>query len=287
MTATVPIGYDGSTDATAVLSARSVAYAYPGSPPVFRDLSLEIGSGRTLALLGPNGAGKTTLLRLLCGGLRPSQGRILLRGAPVGYRRAGLTRLRTSVQLVLQDPDDQLFAADVRQDVSFGPVNLGLPRAEVDHRVAAALAAMDITGLADRPTHLLSFGQRKRVAIAGALALRPAVLVLDEPTAGLDPSGVEALLATLALLQADGTTIVAATHDIDLAFRWAQDVAVLAGGRLYTGPAADLLTDDAVLAAARLRPAWGPAVGRLLRAHGILPAQARDPRTPAELPERP
>ncbi|RAY11246.1 ABC transporter ATP-binding protein [Actinomadura craniellae] len=271
------------TPAPAVLSAHEVAYAYEGGEPVFTGLSLEVRTGRALALLGPNGVGKTTLLRVLSGGLRPSGGEIRLDGTPVSYSRRGLAALRTRVQLVLQDPDDQLFSADVAQDVSFGPLNLGLPAAEVRSRVRDALAAMEITELADRPTHLLSFGQRKRAAIAGALALRPAVLILDEPTAGLDPGGVEALLGTLDRLQAGGTTIVAATHDVDLAYRWAQDAAVLAGGGLRTGPAGDLLTDEALLAAARLRPAWGPAVGGLLRAHGILPPGTPDPRTPADL----
>jgi cobalt/nickel transport system ATP-binding protein len=265
---------------TPVLGAHGMTFGYDGGPAVFTGLSLEIRPGRAVALLGPNGVGKTTLLRLLCGGLRPSHGEIRLHGSAVGYSRRGLTRLRTHVQLVLQDPDDQLFSASVAQDVSFGPRNLELPDGAVRERVAAALAAMEISDLADRPTHLLSFGQRKRVAIAGALALRPEVLVLDEPTAGLDPSGVEALLVTLAALQSAGTAIVAATHDVDLAFRWAQDAAILESGRLHTGPAGALLTDDALLTAARLRPAWGPAVGRLLRHHGI---PAHDPRTPAEL----
>ena len=270
-----------------ILSAREVSFAYEGERPVFTGLSLDVPAERTLALLGPNGAGKTTLLRLLTGGLRPARGRILWRGSPVSYTRRGLTELRTRVQLVLQDPDDQLFSASVRQDVSFGPLNLGLPVEQVRARVAQALAAMQITELADRPAHLLSFGQRKRVAIAGALALRPAVLVLDEPTAGLDPAGVEALLTTLEELRAAGTTIVASTHDVDLAHRWADEVAVLADGRLHAGRAADLLADEALLRSARLRPAWGPAVGRVLRRHGVLPPGAPDPRTPADLPSSP
>jgi len=268
---------------SAVLSVHDVAYAYEGAPPVFTGLSLHVPPGRVLVLLGPNGAGKTTLLRLMTGGLRPLRGEIRLHGKPVSYSRRGLTELRTHVQLVLQDPDDQLFAADVAQDVSFGPRNLGLPVAEVRRRVAEALAAMQITELADRPTHLLSFGQRKRVAIAGALALRPQVLVLDEPAAGLDPAGVTALLETLEELRSAGTAIVASTHDVDLAHRWAQDAAVLAEGRLHTGPAAELLADESLLRSARLTPAWGPAVGRLLRRHGLLPPGAPDPRPPADL----
>jgi cobalt/nickel transport system ATP-binding protein len=167
----------------------------------------------------------------------------------------------------------------VAQDVSFGPVNLGLDDSEVAARVDAALAALDLTGVADRPPHLLSFGQKKRVAIAGAVAMTPRLLVLDEPTAGLDPAGVEALLATLAVLETRGTTPVLSTHDVDLAHRWADDVAVVVDGRVRTGPADTVLGDPDLLHAARLGPAWAPAVFRLLQAAG---SDAR-PRTAAEL----
>ncbi|MGI5488398.1 energy-coupling factor ABC transporter ATP-binding protein [Microtetraspora malaysiensis] len=268
---------------TAVLAADRLSYAYPGSAPVFSELSLEIARGTSLSVLGPNGGGKTTLLRLLCGGLRPAAGRVLLDGRPVAYGRAALAEFRTRVQFVHQDPDDQLFAATVGQDVSFGPLNLGLSPEAVTARVTSALKDMEIPFLADQPTHLLSFGQRKRVAIAGALALRPVVLILDEPTAGLDPAGTEALLETLRRLQADGTTIIASTHDVDFAHRWARDAAIIARGELHAGPADTLLTDAALLRAASLRPAWGPAVGRVLRAVGGLPVDAPDPRSPEEV----
>ncbi|CAM5385627.1 ABC transporter ATP-binding protein OS=Streptomyces griseomycini OX=66895 GN=FHS37_002598 PE=3 SV=1 [Streptomyces griseomycini] len=191
------------------------------------DLDFEVREGRALALLGRNGSGKTTLMRLLSGGLRPDGGELTVEGRAVRYDRKGLTALRTTVQLVVQDPDDQLFAASVGQDVWFGPLNLGLSDTEVRARVAEALAALDITALADRPTHLLSYGQRKRTAIAGAIAMRPRVLILDEPTAGLDPDGQERLLTTLDGLRANGTTVVMATHDVDLALRWADDAALL------------------------------------------------------------
>ncbi|BFO16314.1 hypothetical protein SHKM778_27020 [Streptomyces sp. KM77-8] len=164
------------------------------------------------------------------------------------YDRKGLTALRTTVQLVVQDPDDQLFAASVGQDVSFGPLNLGLSDTEVRARVAQSLAALDISALADRPTHLLSYGQRKRTAIAGAVAMRPRVLILDEPTAGLDPDGQERLLATLDGLRADGTTVVMATHDVDLALRWADDAALLTTTGAHTGPAAGMLARTDLLA---------------------------------------
>ncbi|MGW1143070.1 energy-coupling factor ABC transporter ATP-binding protein [Streptomyces zhihengii] len=258
-------------------------YAYEDGPLVLDGIGLALAEGRATALLGRNGSGKTTLLRLLTGGLRPASGRLLLEGEPVTYDRAGLTRLRTTVQLVVQDPDDQLFAASVGQDVSFGPMNLGLPEEEVRARVGEALAAMDIESLRDRPTHLLSYGQRKRAAIAGAVAMRPRVLVLDEPTAGLDPHGQERLLEVLDKLRRAGTTVVMATHDVDLALRWADDAVVLAPGGPRTGPVAELLTDQALLDTARLRRPWGTAVTHLLTSHGLLPPGTPGPRTAEEV----
>ncbi|WP_424211675.1 energy-coupling factor ABC transporter ATP-binding protein [Streptomyces sp. BI20] len=266
---------------SAVVGLSGVSFAYEDGPPVWSGVDFGISAGRSLALLGRNGSGKTTLMRLLSGGLRPSGGGVVLDGEPVRFDRAGLTRLRRSVQLVTQDPDDQLFAASVAQDVSFGPLNLGLPEPEVRERVAAALAALDITGLADRPTHLLSYGQRKRAAIAGAVAMRPRVLILDEPTAGLDPDGQERLLAVLDGL-AD-TTVVMATHDVDLAVRWADDAAVLTPSGIRRGPAPEVLADPTLPAEAGLRAAWAPTVAALLRDRGLLPAGAPTPRTPEEL----
>ncbi|CAL9409146.1 ATP-binding cassette domain-containing protein [Streptomyces sp. Tu 3180] len=270
---------------SALLSLRDASFAYEDGPPVLTGLDFEVREGRALALLGRNGSGKTTLMRLLSGGLRPHSGALAVDGVPVRYDRKGLTRLRTTVQLVVQDPDDQLFAASVGQDVSFGPLNLGLPDAEVRARVAQALAALDITALADRPTHLLSYGQRKRTAIAGAVAMRPRVLILDEPTAGLDPDGQERLLATLDGLRENGTTVVMATHDVDLALRWADDAALLTPSGVHTGPAAGTLARTDLLRAAGLRLPWGVAVGRLLRAQGLLADTAVGPRTPEELAE--
>ncbi|MFD7688470.1 energy-coupling factor ABC transporter ATP-binding protein [Streptomyces sp. NPDC059781] len=266
-----------------LVALRGASFAYEDGPPVLSGLDFEVREGRALALLGRNGSGKTTLMRLLSGGLRPEGGELTVEGRPVRYDRKGLTALRTTVQLVVQDPDDQLFAASVGQDVSFGPLNLGLSDTEVRARVAESLAALDITALADRPTHLLSYGQRKRTAIAGAVAMRPRVLILDEPTAGLDPDGQERLLATLDGLRENGTTVVMATHDVDLALRWADDAALLTPSGAHTGPAAEMLARTDLLAGAGLRLPWGVAVGRLLRAQGLVTGSAAGPRSPEEL----
>ncbi len=237
------------------LAARGVTVGF-GGRPVLSDAALDIPAGTRTALLGANGSGKTTLLRVLSGALRPASGDVLVGGEVLRHTRAGLTAHRQSVQLVLQDPDDQLFSADVARDVSFGPTNLGLAEGEVRDRVAEALALLGITGLADRPTHELSFGQRKRVAIAGALAMRPCLLLLDEPTAGLDLGGVDEMLAALARLEEHHTTVLIATHDVDLALAWADAVAVLDAGDVVQGRPVELLGDADLVARARLRRPW-------------------------------
>ncbi|MBB1026560.1 ABC transporter ATP-binding protein, partial [Dietzia sp. DQ11-38-2] len=226
-----------------VLALRGARFSYrrldalgDHTHTVLDGADLTIPAGARLALLGGNGSGKTTLMRLLVGLNRLDAGELELDGERVRDRRADRTRLRQSVQMVLQEPDDQIFATTVRADVSFGPVNLGLDRAEVADRVDEALAALAITDLADRVPHHLSFGQRKRVALAGALAMRPRVLLLDEPTAGLDPLSCEDLLAALESLRAAGAAILMATHDVDLAWAWADDAVVLSGGALVRGP---------------------------------------------------
>ncbi len=234
------------------LQAKNLASGY-GGRDVFKGLDLEVPVGARLALLGANGSGKTTLLRSLAGAHQPRDGSILLDGQPVEFSRSGLRAHRKRVQLVLQDPDDQLFSADVRQDVSFGPLNMGLTEGEAAEATDAAIAAMGIEHLAERPTHQLSYGERKRVVIAGALAMSVEVLLLDEPTAGLDPASVDALLATLLEVNRAGSTLVFSTHEVDNALAFATDAAVMTAGKLRQGSVVDLLSDGELLANAHLR----------------------------------
>jgi cobalt/nickel transport system ATP-binding protein len=250
-----------------VLAAEAVRYDYPGGVEALRGIDLTVRRGRNLALLGPNGCGKTTLFLHLNGTLKPRGGRVLLGGAPGRYDRRGLRDWRSRVGLVLQDPDDQIFAATVERDVAFGPLNLGLSDAEARERVGAALEALGIADLAGRPTHMLSFGQKRRVAIAGALAMRPEALLLDEPTAGLDADGVVRLMAALEAVAALGTTLVLSTHDVDLAYAWAADIAVFSNGATVAqGPVAEILGDAGVLAEARLQP---PVLLEIARTMGL------------------
>ena len=254
------------------LTAGGLDVAF-GHHRVLRGADLEIPRGQRLALLGANGSGKTTLLRTLAGSVKPNRGNVLVDGAPLVFDRAGLRAHRQVVQLVAQNPDDQLFAADVYRDVSFGPLNLGLGEAEVRQRVAEVLAVLSIEELAERPIHELSYGQRKRVAIAGALAMRPCIMLLDEPTAGLDPQGVDEMVGALESLLRAHTTVVIATHEVDFALWWADTVAVLVNGQVRHGGPAELLSNEALVAAARLRQ---PLVLQAAAGLGLAPGSVTD-----------
>lgn len=259
----------------ALLAGVDLRVRYAGGTDVLAGAALRVTAGRRLAVLGANGSGKTTLLRVLSGALAARSGQVRWQGTPMARDRAGLSAHRQRVQLVLQDPADQLFSADVYQDVSYGPVNLGLSTEEVRDRVARSLGMLSLQDLAQRPVHHLSFGQQKRVALAGAVAMQPEVLLLDEPTAGLDPQGAEELLRCLDVLEGLGTTVVLSTHDVPLAWSWADDVALVVDGTAHQGPARELLADDALLTRARLRLPWQV---RLLRELGCPPDPDEAPR---------
>jgi cobalt/nickel transport system ATP-binding protein len=262
-----------------MLEMIGVDYAYAGGIAALSGVSLSVSPGERVAILGANGAGKSTLLSILNGSMRPARGVLRLNGSEVRYDRSGLRELRRQVGMVLQDPDDQLFAASVFEDVSFGPANLGLTEAEIIERVDAALRAVEIADLRDRPTHMLSFGQRKRVAIAGIVAMQPRYLLLDEPSAGLDPIGVTQLMAALARISAADTAIMLATHDVDTAYAWADRIVIFGAGRIARSGAPDTVFADAeMLTELRMRPPLIWEVARALRANGLLDASLPLPR---------
>ena len=262
-------------DVSCLLEFRQVGYRYPDGSVGLDGCSLGIQAGSRNALLGANGAGKTTLFQHANGLLRPQSGGVHYAGAPVDYGRDGLRRLRTDVGLIFQNPDRQLFSASVREDVSFGPLNLGLSAAEVHQRVDAALDAVGLAHCADKAVHNLSFGQKKRVCIAGVLAMEPQLLILDEPMAGLDNRMREELLAVLDGLHARGITLLLATHDIDFAYRWADRIHLMADGRCAASfDAAELPTRDTALAAAGLPMPKVVELHRALVQRGLLAADS-------------
>jgi cobalt/nickel transport system ATP-binding protein len=216
-------------------------------------VDLDVAAGERVAVLGPNGAGKTTLALHLNGILRPSQGTVTIGGLPCAEPH--LREIRRRVGIVFQDPDDQLFMATVAQDVAFGPANLGLRGAALDQRVAAALDTVGMADAARRPPHHLSFGERRRVALATVLAMEPEVLVLDEPSSNLDPAARRELRDVLEQL---GLTTIVVTHDLPYALELCDRAVVLDAGEVVAdGPTADILSDDALLRAHRLELPWG------------------------------
>ena len=266
-----------------ILEAQDLHYTYPGGHAALQGISLKIRHGRRVAILGANGAGKTTLFLCLNGLFKAAGGYILLDGVPATYGRKASIEWRRRVGLVFQNPDDQIVAGNVLQDVAYGPRNLGFSPEESRQKAREALAALNLTAREGASTHELSFGARKLVAIAGVLAMQPDVMILDEPTSGIDPEGAKEVLTALEHIRKDGTTLLISTHDMDLAYEWADDVVIMAQGQtLRQGSTHDIFLDSGLLQCARLRQPWQPAMAAVLQKAGLLPADAC-PRSRFEL----
>jgi cobalt/nickel transport system ATP-binding protein len=243
---------------TPVLDVRGLAFAYPDGHQALFGVDLHVHAGERVALLGPNGAGKTTLVHHLNGILGAGSGgrgagSVAVSGLPVD--KTNLREVRRRVGIVFQDPDDQLFMGTVREDVAFGPANLGLRGDELDQRVAAALAQVGMGEYLDRAPHHLSYGQRRRVAVATVLAMEPEILVLDEPSSNLDPASRRELADILRGLD---VTLLMVTHDLPYALELCPRAVVLSQGSVVAdGSTFDILTDDALMGAHRLELPWG------------------------------
>lgn len=215
-----------------IVEARDIRYRYPRGIEAIQGISFHIRKGEKIALVGPNGAGKSTLLLMFNGMIRHDSGTLLVGNEPIRYDKASLRMLRKRVGFVLQNPDRQIIAPTVYQDVAFGPVNLGYSESEVKAAVEGALRNVGLEGFERRPPHHLSGGEKKRVAIAGVLAMDPDILVFDEPTANLDPSGSEDIMDLLDELNQGGKTVIISTHDIELAYQWADRAILLVEGKI-------------------------------------------------------
>ena len=238
---------------TGRLTVDGLSFSYPDGHEVLRAMSLAVEPGERVALLGPNGAGKTTFALHLNGILSHQTGRVEVGGLELVDEN--LAEIRRRVGMVFQNPDDQLFMPTVRDDVAFGPANLGLRPAERTERVDAALAAVDASDLADRAPHHLSTGEKRRVAVATVLSMQPEVLVLDEPTSGLDPAGRRELADLLKFLE---LTQLIITHDLPFALQLCPRSVIMSEGTVVAdGPTPSILGDTALLAAHRLELPFG------------------------------
>ncbi len=245
----------GGVDSSVSLDVRGLRYAYPDGHEALHGVDLSVRRGERVALLGPNGAGKTTLVLHLNGILSGGAGTVSVGGLTVTRDRAILAEVRRRVGVVFQDPDDQLFLPTVAEDVAFGPANLGLRGAELAARVDEALAAVGMADHRDRVPHHLSFGQRRRVAVATVLAMHPEILVLDEPSSNLDPAARRELAG---ILRALPVTLLMVTHDLPYALELCDRAVILDAGRITAdGATADILADAGLLARHRLELPYG------------------------------
>jgi cobalt transport protein ATP-binding subunit len=258
-------------EAEPLVRFSGVDFAYDNGPPVLRGINLTIRAGERIALVGANGSGKTTLAKHMNGLLRPARGRVLVAGRDTRDAVAG--ELAAVVGYVFQNPDHQIFSPTVAEEIAFGPRNLGLVGAELEGRVADALNRFDLAGLAERHPTLLGRGLRRRVALASVYALRPRLLVLDEPTGGLDRRHALDLVRLLRELAEEGRAIVLISHDMRLVGEFARRVIVMRSGTILAdGPVEEILSDETILRPAGLKP---PEVSRLasdLAGYGMPPA---------------
>lgn len=249
-----------------ILQLEHVSYTYPDGPLAVEDLSVSIQRGERVAVLGRNGAGKSTFFLLCNGIMEPSAGTIRCADKLLTRKKKDLAELRRRVGLVFQEAENQILAVTVEGEVSFGPINLGLPMDAVERRTEAALEAMGLEEYADRSPQYLSGGEKKRVTIADILAMEPDVILLDEPTASLDPENVARLEQTLDQLTQAGIALIVSTHDVDFAARFAHRGLVFVRGKLVAdGPMCSIFSQEELLQEAGLRKPWLWQAAQILR----------------------
>lgn len=270
-----------------VIEAQDVSYTYDGNDERALDgLNLKIRRGTKVAFMGGNGSGKSTFFLCLNGIRRPDTGKICIDGKAIEYTRKGLLEVRGRVGIVFQEPDDQLFSASVYEEISFGILNLGADEETARREVESVIKELEITPFQDRPAHALSGGQKKQVAIADILVMHPEVMILDEPAAALDPKHTKKVQQIVDHLTEKGITVLMATHDIDYAYAWADEIILMHEGKVIRqGTPFDVCSDRAALKTASLEV---PAVLRIhqrLKEKRLIPQDAAPPGNIDELVE--
>lgn len=236
------------------LSTENLSFTYPDGTRALKNINIEIEKGEKVAIIGPNGAGKSTLFSHFNGLTEPTSGCVKIEGKAISFEKDELLKVRQKVGIVFQDPNDQLFAPTVKEDIAFGPMNLGLSYDEVEKRVEDALKMVGMENYEDKTPHHLSGGQQKRIAIAGIIAMKPEIMILDEPTAGLDPDGVEKVLNIMNQLNKEGMTLIISSHDIDMISKYADKIFILYNGEIIeSGNKNKIFSDMDLLKKAHLR----------------------------------
>ena len=235
-------------DEEIILEAQGVTYSYSRKgQKVLDNFDIKIKKGVKTAILGCNGAGKSTLFSVLNALYKPQEGRVLYKGKPLSYHHKGIIKMRSEVSILFQNPNNMMFKPYVGQDVAYGPENMRLPKDEVERRVSEALFTVGMVEYRNQPIMKLSYGQRKRVSLAGVLAMKPSVLILDEPTAGLDPQMAHEVMEITEQLHTSGVTVIMSSHDTDLVYSWADEIHVINEGKCIYSGVPEPFYDDSVL----------------------------------------
>jgi cobalt/nickel transport system ATP-binding protein len=252
------------------LETKNLSYTYHDGTQALKNVNIKIRKGEKIAIMGPNGAGKSTLFSHFNGLNEPTSGHVEIDGEKIIFERDELIKVRQKVGIVFQDPNDQLFAPTVKEDVAFGPMNLGLDYDEVEKRIRESLEMVGMSGFEEKTPHHLSGGQQKRVAIAGIIAMRPDIMILDEPTAGLDPEGVDKVLDILNNLNNEGISIVISSHDIEMVNQFADKIFVLHDGEIIAeGDKHQIFSDKELLKKAHLKAPVTTEILYKLKENGI------------------
>ncbi len=266
----------------AILATCDLGYRYPDGTVAVKGVEIDVEAGKKTAFVGKNGSGKSTLFLLLNGTLKPNNGEIIFHGRPLEYDSRSLRELRRKIGIVFQNPDDQIFAPTVQQDVAFGPTNLGFSSEEVERSVNHALEYVGLAHLRDKPPHHLSGGEKKRVAIAGVIAMEPEVIILDEPLSNLDPVGADEIMDMLGELNHFNKTIIISTHDVDLAYGWSDYVYLMSDSRVIgEGTPDQVFSDPELLRKAGLRQPTTLEIYHEIERRGL----AAGDRAPINVPE--
>lgn len=271
-----------------VIEAEHISYTYDGNEkPALADMNLKIRRGSRVAFMGGNGSGKSTFFLCLNGIRKPDAGRVLLDGEPVSYTRKGLLDVRRKVGIVFQEPDDQLFSASVYQEISFGILNLGVEEEKARKEVERVIQELGIRPFQERPAHALSGGQKKLVAIADILVMDPEVMILDEPASSLDPKHTKIVRGIVEGLTERGITVLMATHDMDHAFGWADEIVLMhEGSVLKSGAPLEVCSDREALEKANLEVPAVLGLYEKMREKGMVSLEGGVPRTMEELERR-
>jgi len=240
-----------------MLRSENLTYKYDDGTPAIDNVSVDFSRGKVIGVIGANGAGKTTLFKCLLGILKPSSGSIIFNGTALSYKKKALHELRKSVTMIMQDPEKQIFHSNIYDDVAFGPRNLGKSEEEVREIVTKNLKSVQMWELREKPVHYISYGQKKRVAIAGAMALSPELILMDEPTSGLDPRMETDMKNIIDKLKEDNKRVIISSHDMDLIYEICDYIYLIKDGKILKhGDKKEVFVDETSIISAGLKLPW-------------------------------